>query len=80
MVISSAPATHIKKDGRMTWRPPIKEKQERPELDGDCKVVDIVYQLQQLRFQPNEFRQIKIDADVRDFLVTTPSARSARRA
>jgi hypothetical protein len=48
-------------------------------IDGDYHAGDIVDELRQLRFDQNEFTSIQIDRDVRDFLVTSLSARQSRR-
>jgi hypothetical protein len=66
----------------MVWRPPLRETTAAPELDADMTPGDIVHELRQLKFDRgnNEFKRIKIDGDVRDFLVSTLSARQPRRA
>jgi hypothetical protein len=62
----------------MTWRPSI---QETPELDGDLQLGDLINGLRELKFDSTEFRAVRIDRDVRDYLVNTLSARhTARRA
>jgi hypothetical protein len=38
---------------------------------------DIAFELKQLQFEHSEFRRIKIDADVRDFLVARLATRRA---
>jgi hypothetical protein len=58
-------------------RPPIREAP--PELDADMTASDIADELRQLKFEHSEFNAIRIDADVRDFLVASLSARVARR-
>jgi hypothetical protein len=50
-----------------------------PELDADMRAGDIADALRQLKFDHSEFNAIKIDADVRDFLVTALNARYAGR-
>jgi hypothetical protein len=61
----------------MAWRPPLREP--APEIDGDMTAGDIANELRQLKFERDEFNAIKIDADVRDFLVSTLSARHVSR-
>jgi hypothetical protein len=41
---------------------------------------DIADELRQLKFEHDEFNAIKIDADVRDFLVSTLARHVSRRA
>ena len=53
-------------------------REAAPELDADMRD-GIVDELQRLKFYRNEFSAIKIDADVRDFLVASLSARHASR-
>jgi len=62
----------------MPRRPPVREL---PALDADMRPDDLVDELQRLKFDSgnNEFNAIKIDADVRDFLVAALSARHATR-
>jgi hypothetical protein len=48
-------------------------------LDADMRAGDIADALRQLNFAHSEFNAIKIDADVRDFLVASLSARYAGR-
>jgi hypothetical protein len=64
----------------MAWRPPLRQTTAAPELDGDCKIIDIVYELQALTFEPNAKRTIRIDEPVRDLFLSTLSARLPRRA
>jgi hypothetical protein len=40
---------------------------------------DLIDELRQLKFEHDEFSSIKIDADVRDYLVASLSARHAAR-
>jgi hypothetical protein len=49
------------------------------ELDADMTAKDIAAELRQLKFERDEFNAIKIDADVRDFLVASLSTRHATR-
>jgi len=58
--------------------PPIREAPL--ELDADMRADDIVTELQRLKFNGDEFKAIRVDRDVRDFLVSTLSARQPRRA
>jgi hypothetical protein len=58
--------------------PPIREAP--PELDCDMRPGDIVTELQRLKFNGDKFKAIRVDRDVRDFLVNTLSARQPRRA
>jgi hypothetical protein len=63
----------------MTWRPPLRETTAAPELTSDMTPSDIVHELRLLRFDRgnNEFKRIKIDGDVRDYLVSTLQPRRA---
>jgi hypothetical protein len=60
----------------MTWRSP---SQETPELDGDLQPGDLINGLRELKFDGTEFRAVRIDRDVRDYLVNTLSTRHAAR-
>jgi hypothetical protein len=58
--------------------PPIREAP--PELDYDMRPDDIVTALQRLKFSgDDELKAIKVDRDVRDYLVASLSARHAAR-
>jgi hypothetical protein len=58
--------------------PPIREAP--PELDCDMRPDDIVTELQRLKFSgDDELKAIKVDRDVRDYLVASLSARHAAR-
>jgi hypothetical protein len=58
--------------------PPIREAP--PELDCDMRPDDIVTALQRLKFNgDDELKAIKVDWDVRDYLVASLSARHAAR-
>jgi hypothetical protein len=65
----------------MIWRPPSSPSPGNtaltPELSAEMTASDIVYELENLRFGPNEFRQIKIDEPVRDYLITRLATRRA---
>jgi len=61
----------------MAWRPPIKETP--PELDADMRANDIVTELQRLKFNGDEFKAIRVDQHVRDYLVASLSARLVTR-
>ena len=50
-----------------------------PELDADMRPDDLIDELRRLKFERDEFNAIKIDADVRDFLVASLSARHVSR-
>ena len=60
----------------MPRRPPVREPP--PELDADMTAGDIADELKRLTFD-REFNAIKIDEQVRDYLVNTLSARHATR-
>lgn len=60
----------------MTWRPPLREPP--PELDADMRPDDLVDELRRLKFD-REFNSIKIDEQVRDYLVASLSARHVSR-
>jgi len=47
------------------------------ELNAEMTPADIAFELKQLQFEHSEFRRIKIDADVRDFLVARLATRRA---
>jgi hypothetical protein len=57
----------------MPRRPRPASRETPPELDADMRATDLVEELQRLKFNRgnNEFNSIKIDADVRDYLVTS---------
>jgi hypothetical protein len=51
-----------------------------PELDADMTAGDIADELRALKFNDGkQFNTVKLDADVRDYLVTALSARYASR-
>jgi len=52
-----------------------------PELDADMTASDLATALRELRFDGgnNQFRPIRIDADVRDYLVTALNVRHTAR-
>jgi hypothetical protein len=80
--VSAAPATHTNEVTAWSGDLPFAKTTAAPELDADMTPGDIVHELRQLKFDRgnNEFKRIKIDGDVRDYLVNTLSARAVRRA
>ena len=62
-------------------RKPNPLRQPPIELDGDCRPTDLAEALRELRFDGgnNAFNAIRIDRDVRDYLVSTLSARHVTR-
>jgi len=62
-------------------RRPSANRKPPAELDGDMRASDIADELRQLKFDGgnNAFKAIRIDRDVRDYLLTTLTARHAAR-
>ena len=62
----------------MPRRPPA-NREPPPELDGTLTAGDLAWELCQLDFQRCTFNAVRIDEDVRDYLVTRLTRQATRR-